>query len=320
MQGQPIPPAVTADPLALRYVRELPAPPARVFAAFTTPAQLAVWWGPYGFRTDTHAMDLRAGGHWVFTMIGPDGVEYPNFIDYDIVDAPRHLRWRHSGGADLPPDFEAEVRLTALPSGGTRVEFTMHFERQADRDAKAAWGAAEGAQQTLDRLECELAAELVITRRFAAPRARVWNAWSDAAALARWWGPADRSLTVEDVDFREGGRFLFRMGDGDAAWRAVLRYRSIAPQQQLQYDAAFCDVAGAAMPPPFDADWPKWIRYTVTFEEADGVTTLRLHGAAHDASDVQRAVFAGNFESMRGGFGASFGRLQALLAGGAADA
>ncbi|KFN51533.1 SRPBCC family protein [Arenimonas composti] len=313
MQGQPIPPSVIADPLALRYVRELAAPPERVFAAFTTPAQLAVWWGPFGFRTVTHAMDLRAGGHWVFTMIGPDGVEYPNFIDYNIVEAPRHLRWRHSGGADLPPDFQGEVRLTALANGGTRVEFTMHFERQADRDAKAAWGAAEGAQQTLDRLECELAGELVISRRFAAPRERIWRAWSEAAALARWWGPPQRRTTVEALDFRPGGRFLFRMDDGVDAWHAVLRYLAIEAPDRIQYDAAFCDAAGEAVPPPFDADWPLWIRYTVTFAEADGVTTLRLHGAAHAASDTQRAVFAGNFESMRGGFGASFARLQALL-------
>ncbi|MBN8571362.1 MAG: SRPBCC domain-containing protein, partial [Ignavibacteria bacterium] len=33
--------------------------------------------------------------------------------------------------------------------------------------------------------------ELVITREFDAPRDMVWKAWSDAEALAQWWGPKE---------------------------------------------------------------------------------------------------------------------------------
>ena len=31
---------------------------------------------------------------------------------------------------------------------------------------------------------------MVLERVIAAPVARVWAAWSDPAALPRWWGPA----------------------------------------------------------------------------------------------------------------------------------
>ena len=314
MIGQPIPPSVIADPRELRYVREVAAAPAKVFAAFTDPAALATWWGPNGFRTQTHAMEVRAGGHWRFTMHGPDGVPWPNFIDYDVVEPPSRLHWRHRGAEDAPPDFEVELKLLPTPSGGTRIEFTMILPDQAARDAKASWGAAEGAQQTLDRLESLLSGELRISRRFAATRERVWHAWSDASALGRWWGPPDRTLTVLALDFRVGGEFHFRMGDGVDAWHARLEYREIDPPRRLVYDAAFCDDAMAPRAPPFDADWPVHIRYVVTFDEADGITTLTLRGTPHDATAAQSAVFLANLESMRAGFGAAFDALQKRLA------
>ena len=316
MIGQPIPPSVIADPREIRYVREVAASPAKVFAAFTDPAALATWWGPNGFRTQTHAMDVRAGGHWRFTMKGPDGKDWPNFIDYDVVDPPSRLHWRHRGAEDAPPDFEVELTLTPTADGGTRIAFTMILPDQAARDAKAAWGAAEGGQQTLDRLESLLAGELRLSRRFAATRERVWRAWSDASQLGRWWGPKDRTVSVLSLDFRVGGQFHFRMGDGADAWHAVLAYREIDPPRRLVYDAAFCDTAMSPRPPPFAEDWPVHIAYEVTMEETGGVTTLRLRGRPHDATDAQCATFLGQLESMRGGFGAAFDALQKLLADG----
>ena len=126
--------------------------------------------------------------------------------------------------------------------------------------------------------------------------------------------PPDRTLTVLALDFRVGGQFHFRMGDGVDAWHARLEYREIDPPRRLVYDAAFCDDAMAPRAPPFDADWPVHIRYVVTFDEADGITTLTLRGTPHDATAAQSAVFLANLESMRAGFGAAFDALQKRLA------
>ena len=315
MIGQPVPPSVIAAPRELRYVREVAAPPARVYAAFTDPEALAAWWGPNGFRTETFAMDVRPGGQWRFVMRGPDGKEWPNFIEYTEVEPPSRLHWKHRGAEDGPPDFEVELTLTPTASGGTRIGFTMICADEATRDAKMNWGAAEGAQQTLDRLESELYGELRLSRRFDAPRERVWAAWADAAQLARWWGPAAHSLTVESFDFRVGGHFRFRMGDGERAMRAMLDFLEIDAPRRLVYDAAFCDVAGTPQPPPFDGDWPVTIRYEVSFDETDGITTLQLHGTPHAATAAQREFFLASLESMRDGFGAMFDQLQAHLAG-----
>jgi uncharacterized protein YndB with AHSA1/START domain len=49
-----------------------------VFSAWTHPELLKQWWDPKGFTNTFHEFDLRAGGHWKFTMHGPDGGNYAN--------------------------------------------------------------------------------------------------------------------------------------------------------------------------------------------------------------------------------------------------
>ena len=49
-----------------------------IFNAFSEPDSLARWWGPKGFSNSFEHFDFSEGGHWRFTMHGPDGADYPN--------------------------------------------------------------------------------------------------------------------------------------------------------------------------------------------------------------------------------------------------
>ena len=62
--------------------RTVDAPRALVWQAWTQPQHIAAWWGPDGFRTTIHAMNVTVGGVWRFMMHGPDGTDYPNRIVY----------------------------------------------------------------------------------------------------------------------------------------------------------------------------------------------------------------------------------------------
>lgn len=53
--------------------------------------------------------------------------------------------------------------------------------------------------------------EIVCTRSFAAPRARLFAAFSDPRQLAQWWGPKGFTNTFEEFDFRPGGAWRFTM-------------------------------------------------------------------------------------------------------------
>jgi uncharacterized protein YndB with AHSA1/START domain len=56
------------------------------------------------------------------------------------------------------------------------------------------------------------ARDLILVRDFAAPRALVYQAWTDPQMLAAWWGPENMTTTVE-VDVRPGGALSMTMHD-----------------------------------------------------------------------------------------------------------
>lgn len=59
--------------------RVLDAPQALVWACWTEPARFAAWFGPEDFHTPVESVeiDLRPGGVFRSTMVGPDGTEHP---------------------------------------------------------------------------------------------------------------------------------------------------------------------------------------------------------------------------------------------------
>lgn len=55
--------------------------------------------------------------------------------------------------------------------------------------------------------------DLTIHRVIRAPRASVWNAWTDPADLARWWLPAPTRCRVERLEVRPAGAFVTSMSE-----------------------------------------------------------------------------------------------------------
>ena len=47
--------------------------------------------------------------------------------------------------------------------------------------------------------------ELIIERIFDAPRALVWEAWTDPEQVQRWWGPQGFTTPFCTIDLRVGG-------------------------------------------------------------------------------------------------------------------
>ena len=100
--------------------RLIDAPRELVFDAWTDPEQVVQWWGPRGFTTTTHKMEVKPGGVWRFVMHGPDGRDYQNKITYLEIVPPERLVYRHGGDEDLEPvSFQTTVTFAA-EGGKTR--------------------------------------------------------------------------------------------------------------------------------------------------------------------------------------------------------
>jgi uncharacterized protein YndB with AHSA1/START domain len=76
--------------------------------------------------------------------------------------------------------------------------------------------------------------EIVMTRVFDAPRALVFDAYTNPEHLPHWFGPRGWTLPVCEIDLRPGGpwRFVLRGPDGtEMGMRGV--YQEIAPPERL---------------------------------------------------------------------------------------
>lgn len=138
----------------IRISRVFNAPRSLVWQALTDPAHMGVWWGPDGFTTTTHKIDVRAGGSWVYTMHGPDGRDYPNAMTFLEIIPQTRLVYRHGTNEDENPDadFGTVVALEDV-EGGTRLTMTSTFPDDAARALVAReYGAVEGGQQHLEKL------------------------------------------------------------------------------------------------------------------------------------------------------------------------
>jgi uncharacterized protein YndB with AHSA1/START domain len=79
-------------------------------------------------------------------------------------------------------------------------------------------------------------AELVIKRDIAAPRARVFAAWTDISQAALWWVPKGCTLLDCAIDLRVGGTWRRRMrtSDGGIVSKHGV-YREIVPPERLVF-------------------------------------------------------------------------------------
>ena len=143
--------------------RLIGAPPEVVYEAFTEVRHLSRWWGPEGFTTTTDSFEFVVAGEWSFTMAGPDGTVYPEWIVWTELDEPSRIALRHGEYRDDPNAFESV--LTFVPEGtSTRVEMRTVFPtKQARDEAVEKYGAIEGGQQTLRKLGA-FAEELQVDR------------------------------------------------------------------------------------------------------------------------------------------------------------
>lgn len=144
----------TAQEMAARTMaiaREIDAPVAAVWRAWTDPEALPRWWGPEGFTCRTHRIDLRPGGEWLFDMIGPDGSVWPNHHRHGRHVPGRRIDYVLMAGEDGPKHADASAIFEDL-GGRTRVTLSMTFADQAQHDGAKGFGAEELGMQTLGKL------------------------------------------------------------------------------------------------------------------------------------------------------------------------
>jgi uncharacterized protein YndB with AHSA1/START domain len=158
-------------------------------------------------------------------------------------------------------------------------------------------------------------APFVITRTVAAPRARVWQAWTEVEHLKHWWGPKGFVVAQCTVDLRPGGlmHYHLRSPDGGDMWGRFL-YREIVKPEKLVWVNSFSDEKGGVTRHPMAPGWPREMLTTVTFAEQGKGTLITVSWVPINASDDERRIFDEGRASMNQGWSGTFENLEHFLA------
>ncbi len=144
--------------------------------------------------------------------------------------------------------------------------------------------------------------ELVLTRIIAAPRARVFHAWT--TQLAEWWGPHGMTTPVVEMDLRPGGIFrtVMRAPDGTEYPTKGVFLEVAAPERIV-----FTDAFEPGWVPAADAFFTAVITFDALAEERTRCTARALHWTVARREAHEKMGF-------HQGWGESYDRLAALVA------
>lgn len=145
------------------------------------------------------------------------------------------------------------------------------------------------------------ARELVVTRHFDAPPHLVYQAWTTADLMRRWWVPESFGMTLLScqIDARTGGsyRFEFLHPSSEAPKAFFGHYIEAVPHSRLIWT---------------NEESPDGSVTTVTFEDLGGKTRLVLHDLYPSEAAADEAIASGSTS----GYPMQFDQLDAVLAGG----
>ena len=322
------------NPVEIIISRTFAAPRELVWLAWTDPNHVGHWWGPAGFTTTTHSMDVRPGGSWRYTMHGPDGRDYGNRIDYLEIDKPSRLVYKLGGeGIDESVSFRAEVVFESVGDNGRSTKVTMRsiFPSAEARDFVIHdHGAVEGGKQHLANLEDYLASlfegdahepPFSISHHLNAPREKVWEAWTKQEPLSRWFGPKGSTMQHATLDLRVGGLFHYCMShtNGMELWGRWV-FQTINQPDRLEFVSSFSNALGEITPAPFPGldNFPPETWTTVTLVEHAGKsrgTLVTVEARPLNGTKAQREFFAAFHDSMRQGWTGTMQQLSEFLGG-----
>ncbi len=306
----------------LKITRVYDAPLKAVWDAWTDPEQAAHWWGPRGFTITTHSKDLRVGGHWKYTMHGPDGVDYPNTTVYLEVEDQAKLVYDHGGNEDQPPLFRVTV-LFFEKKGKTTMDMTMTLPTPEAAEETHKFVKKANGYSTWDRLAEYLEKtvsgneKFVLNRSFDAPIELMCEMWTDPKHVAQWVPPTGFTMEFLRADIKSGGSTFSVMTNG-AGLKMYGRaeYLEMVRPHRVVYVQQFCDESEKPARHPMSATWPAAMLTTVelTAEGPDQTRvtlTWECYGE-HTLEELQTFINARS--GMNQGWTGSFDKLEDYLA------
>ena len=128
-----------------------------------------------------------------------------------------------------------------------------------------------------------------VTREFAADLDLVWDAWTKAEILDLWMAPKPWRVQTKEMNFREGGRWLYAMvSPENASHWSLVEFLEIKPKASFTTKNSFCDENGNPGTTRFTSSVT-----TNSFTAGAGTTTVRIVKKMANLAELEQFVSTG---------------------------
>ena len=137
-------------------------------------------------------------------------------------------------------------------------------------------------------------ATIKITREFAAGLDLVWDAFTKAEILDQWIAPEPWRTETKEMDFCEGGRWLYAMVSPENVYHwSLVNFIKIEAKSGFSSKNSFCDENGDPNNPAFTSSLTE-----TTFRAGVKSTTVQIVKQMADLAQLEKFVAMGFKEGM----------------------
>jgi uncharacterized protein YndB with AHSA1/START domain len=261
----------------LTFEREVAAPLAVLWEAWTAPAARAVWAAPTPSVTvEFLEADTRVGGREV-SLCKAEG--HPDFRCecgwLELQPAVRSVNYEVISSEGVTQSAALVTADLAGTQDHSRLVVTVQLSSLAG-DMEA--GYREGFGAGLVNLAGVAERTMVLQRVIRAPRSLVWGTWMNPETLPLWWGPDGFSCRTQRIDVRNGGEWVFDMiGPDGTVFPNHHLYREVRPEERIGYSLLWGE------------NGPKHADAWASFEDQDRATKVTLGMVFSTAAEFQEA-------------------------------
>jgi uncharacterized protein YndB with AHSA1/START domain len=140
-----------AEKTSLQITRFINAPPARVYKAWTDPAQLKQWFGPENVKTRQLVAEARPGGKFRWDLTDPDGDDITCWGEYRELQPDRKIVFTWQWQDDETWENHVSVVTVDLSDREGGTELRLRHENLPNEQSRD--GHNRGWNSALDKLE-----------------------------------------------------------------------------------------------------------------------------------------------------------------------
>lgn len=145
----------------------------------------------------------------------------------------------------------------------------------------------------LSALTFDVVSSINITRRIDATPHVVWEAWTDARILEKWWAPKPYKAETRDFDFRPGGHWYYAMAGKDETHWAAMNYGNIDAPRSFEATSYFINESSLRR-----TDLPETI-WRVEFRESGAGTLLDVTVTGSEPGALEKLLEMGFEEGFK---------------------